>query len=305
MRLTPAMLAACLLLAACGGSDASGGPGPAPTAVLKVAATGLPAGYTAPYTLLKDGAPVATDALSAGDSLLYAGLAYGTYVVKWGNRITRTGGDTFTWAATADTVILAAADVVYLATGEYAAITGGLILAPSGPPGTGVWYALQPQAGGFPVNALAQVDLPARVSNLAPGAYLLVPRAQTNVVNGLSREVGADTLQVLVTVGPALDTIRPVFRPLDAMLEAVVLGLPTGLRAGWGITDTGGSWSVGGSAPTGTTFLRVVSEGTATALWGDVFVGDTTYIPAYDSGPFPVAFGFPILRSDTIRYAPH
>jgi len=305
MRQTRAALWLCLLpLASCGGGDGSGGNGPAPTGLLKVAATGLPAGYTAPYTVLHDGAPIATDALPAGDSLLYPGLAFGTYVVKWGNRITQTGGETFTWAAAPDTVVLAASDSLYLVTGHYAAITGGLVIAPTGPAGTGVQYHVEPLAGGTSTYAVAQVDLPARVWNLAPGTYRVVPSPSTNVVNGIGRRITSDTMQALVVVGPTVDTVQPVFRPLEAVVEAVVLGLPAGARGYWGITDVGGSWSVGGSAPGGSSLLLISFTGNATALWSDVVVNDTTYVASYDPGPFPISFGFPFLRSDTIRYAP-
>ena len=305
MRLTRALLASCLLLSvACGGTDSSGGNGPAPTGVLKVAATGLPAGYTAPYTLLRDGVSIATDALSAGDSLLYPGLALGTYVVKWGNRITQTGGATFTWGASADTVVLAAPDILYLATGHYAAITGGLVIAPTGPAGTGIQYHLEPIAGGTATWAVAQVDLPARVWNLAPGAYRVVPTPSSNIVDGIGRTITSDTIQALVVAGPAVDTVQPDFRPLEAVVEVVVLGLPTGARGYWGITDVGGAWSVGGSAPGGKSPLPVPHAGSATAFWADVVFNDTTWVASYDPGPFPITIGFPILRSDTIRYAP-
>ncbi len=292
-----------LPIAACGGGEGDGGSGPAPTGALHLATSGLPAGYTAPYTVRRDGMLLASAALTAGDSVVIPALPFGTYAVQWGPRVTQTGGDNFTWGAPDDTVEIAAVDTTIGVTGRYVPLTGGLVFEAVGPVGSTIWYKLEPIAGGPAVVAWASAGVAWHTSNLRPGTYRVVPHPSTNRVDGLTREVTSDTLQALVTAG-ALDTVRPVLRPLEAVLEVVVVGLPPGATAFWGLTDVGGSWSIVGSAGPGGSYHLIPRQGQGIPDWSDVVIGDTTYLPSFNAGPVSIRFGFPVLRTDTVRYAP-
>jgi len=292
------------VLAACSGGE-PGGTAPQPTASLTVAATGLPVGFTAPFTVFREGQTVATAALSGSETRTYQGLPYGRYVVRWGQRVALINGDIHTYAAAEDTTMVAGADPPAVVTGEFSPITGGIEVSPTGaPPGVSLNFRVYPLAGGPSSPSTAIVGSPRRVTNLSPGAYLLVFYETINLVNGLYQSViSPDTLLATVAVGATLTPVAPVYRARYAMIDVVVLGLPADLKAPWGYTNLISSFSSGSSVPPGPARLFIPYEGAMLAEWGTVTARDTTWVATYNPGPFAIVPSFTPVAGDTIRYA--
>jgi hypothetical protein len=293
------------VLAACGGGE-SGGAGPQADGRLTVTATGLPDGYTAPFTVVRAGQTVAIDAVSGSVPRTYGGLLHGRCVVGWGNRTARVSGDTLTFAAAEDTVQVTASEPPPVATGEFAIITGGMEVIPTGAPsGVALFFQVWPPGGGPVFGSVAVIGAPRRLTNLAPGAYSLVFYEGPSLVDGEYRTaISPDTLLAAVRVGTALTPVAPVFLPRDAVIDVVVTGLPADLRAPWGYTNLAGSFSVGGLVPPGPARLFVPYGGDFVAEWGVVTARDTTWTAIYNPGPFTLVPSFTPIPGDTIRYAP-
>lgn len=300
-RYLPLLLA---VLVACGG-EGSGGTAPPPNGRLTVRATGLPDGYTAPLTVFRAGQTVAVDAVSGSVPRTYVGLLHGRYVVRWGNRTARVSGDTLTFAAAEDTIQVNASEPPPVATGEFAIITGGMEVVPTGAPsGVALFFQVWPPGGGPVFGSVAVIGAPRRLTNLAPGAYSLVFYEGPSLVDGEYRTVfSPETLLANVTVGTVLTTVAPVFLPRDAVIDVVVAGLPADLQAPWGYTNLAGSFSVGSIVPPGPARLFIPYGGDFLAEWGAVTARDTTWAATYNPGPFSLTPSFTVIQGDTIRYA--
>lgn len=296
-------LAGAALLAACGGGG-TGESGGAQTGVLTVAASGIPAGYTAPYTVLRDGAPVLSGALTAAETRSHPGLPYGDYVVRWDPRTVSDSGDRFTYAAAADTTVVAAADPPYLVTGEYAVTSAGfLVIAIGGPAGAAVGFTGSRLGSDTVLHGVAVVGQPARFSNLRPGQYTLTFFRGTSVVDGFIRQVySLDTLVIEAVASPVLARDTVLLLPYEGFVRLVIEGLPPSIHAQGSFVEANGLWREDPRIPAGPYDLAFYDSGTAYASWAPVTVGDTTWVPSFSAGPYSIAPSFPLLATDTIRY---
>lgn len=291
------------VLVACGGQGTNEG-GVQPTGTLAVAATGLPDGYTAAFAVLRDGAPVLSGALSGAEIRSYPGLPYGAYVVRWDPRTTSDSGDSFTYAAAADTTMVADADPPYLVTGEYAVTSAGfVVIASGGPAGAAAGFTGSRLGSDTVLNGVATVGVPARFSNLRPGHYTITFRRSNAVVDGLVRQVySTDTLIFQAVASPVMarDTVQLL--PYDGFVRLVVLGLPPLVHARASFVEVNDLWRVDQAIPAGPYDLGFQDSGTVYASWAPVTVGDTTWVPTFNAGPYDIAPSFSRLATDTIRY---
>lgn len=302
--LAPLSLGA-VLQAGCG----EGG-NPPPTAPevahLVLDAVGLPEWYTAPFALLHDDQLVLQASVLPAAEFPVTGLPLGTYVVRWGRRVAEVGGYDHSFEAVEDTVALPAAGDSLKVTGQFVQRSGAVEVTASGAP-AGSDFGMVVLNGADSVVATARVtmDVPRRISNLLAGSYRLAFYPGAVTLNGrIHPVIPPDTVAVTVVADTAPQAVVVAYRPQYAIIEITVLGLPDSLFACSWYVNLDNSWGVSSCLRPPRGDLVLPSGGTILARWDTVRAGGTTWVPAWDPGPYAVPASFLPTRHDTVTFAP-
>lgn len=259
------------------------------TGTLEFAATGLPAGESARWTLRTGAGSYVDDGqVAQGGKARVSNISAGTYLVKWEEVEADTAGGphTFKPSTASQSVTVVAVPTAAPAAVAYKLATGAFALAPTGlPAGITADWSLHDSRGWTVLSGRVVSGTTVPTTNVAPGSYTLRWSNETFAVvttgagNGDKHTYAPGTASQTLTISASATPVAaPVTYALaTGSLDITVQGLPAGETASYYLVDSQGTSGHNGSCSQGST-CRVsdVLAGTYTLRWYSEYVNGTT-----------------------------